>query len=134
MPPAQAAPVPTPVEATPQAEGSLDLAEGSVDALQQYSQDGNKKRSEEKEPQAMAMATQEQSQEQSKADSVNSGTPGMMANMNATGFPNMMNMNMGFNNVDNPQMMQYMLANGMGNFNPMMGSLISKLCSRDAGC
>lgn len=87
-----------------------------MDAFQQYSQDGNKKRSEEKEPQAMA--SQEQSQDQVKANSVNTGTLGVMPNLNASGFPNMMNMNMGF---DNTQMMQYMLGNGMGNFNPMMG-------------
>lgn len=49
----------------------------------------------------------------------------MGGNMNASGFPNMMNMNMNtrFNNpMDYTQMMQYMSANGMGNFNNMMGS------------
>ena len=46
-------------------------------------------------------------------------------NVNASGFPNMMNVNMntGFNNsMEYTQMMQYMSSNGMGNFNNMMGS------------
>ena len=53
-------------------------------------------------------------------------TPNMMdVSMNANGFPNMMNMNMGYgNNMDYNQMMQYMAGNGMGNFANMMGSSI----------
>lgn len=38
--------------------------------------------------------------------------------MDGNDFANMMN---GFNNMDYNQMMQMMAANGMGNFNPMMG-------------
>lgn len=38
--------------------------------------------------------------------------------MDGNDFSNMMN---GFNNMDYNQMMQMMAANGMGNFNPMMG-------------
>jgi hypothetical protein len=51
----------------------------------------------------------------------------MDANLNAGGFPNMMNMNMhpGFSNpMDYTQMMQYMSANEMGNMSTMMGSWI----------
>jgi hypothetical protein len=52
--------------------------------------------------------------------------------MNASGFPNMMNMNMNmntsFNNpMDYNSMMQYMSANGMGNLNNMIGSLSCSL-------
>lgn len=41
--------------------------------------------------------------------------------MDGNDFANMMN---GFNNMDYNQMMQMMAANGMGNFNPMMGKSI----------
>jgi hypothetical protein len=63
--------------------------------------------------------------DQAKANGAVGGPFNMGVNMNAGGFPNMMNMNMNtsFNNpVDYNQMMQYMSANGMGNFNNMMGS------------
>lgn len=42
--------------------------------------------------------------------------------MDGNDFANMMN---GFNNMDYNQMMQMMAANGMGNFNPMMGEFAS---------
>jgi hypothetical protein len=56
----------------------------------------------------------------------------MGVDMNASGFPNMMNMNMNmntsFNNpMDYNSMMQYMSANGMGNLNNMIGSLSCSL-------
>ena len=58
----------------------------------------------------------------------------MGVNMNAGGFPSMMNMNMNmnmntsFNNpMDYNSMMQYMSANGMGNLNNMMGALSCSL-------
>ena len=63
--------------------------------------------------------------DQSKANGAGDGTFTMDVNVNAGGFPNMMNVNMhtGFNNpMDYAQMMQYMSANGMGNLNNMMGS------------
>lgn len=63
--------------------------------------------------------------DQAKANEAAGGPFNVGVNMNAGGFPNMMNMNMNtsFNNpMDYNQMMQYMSANGMGNFNNMMGS------------
>ena len=79
------------------------------------------------------MMGQEQNLDLGMTNGVNPGTLGVLPNMNASGFPNMMNMsmNMGF---DNTQMMQYMLANGMGNFNPMLGMSFSKLSRRDVAC
>lgn len=75
-------------------------------------------------------------QELSQANVVENGAPnGMAGNSNFHSFPNMMNMNMnmGFNNnMDYNQMMQYMSANGMGNFNNMMGSwLLNLACAED---
>jgi hypothetical protein len=63
--------------------------------------------------------------DETKADGVAASQFNMGVDMGASGFPNMMNMSMntGFNNpVDYNQMMQYMSANGMGNFNNMMSS------------
>jgi hypothetical protein len=65
--------------------------------------------------------------DQSKANGAGDGTFSMDVNLNAGGFPNMMNMTMhtGFSNpMDYTQMVQYMSANGMGNMNNMMGSWI----------
>jgi len=47
--------------------------------------------------------------------------------MDPTDFSNMMN---GFNNMDYNQMMQMMAANGMGNFNPMMGKFALQMNTR----
>ena len=64
-------------------------------------------------------------QDQNKANGAPDGAFNMGVNMNTSGFPNIMNMNMntGFGNpMDYTQMMQYMSTNGMGTFNNMMGS------------
>lgn len=53
-----------------------------------------------------------------KATFSNSQDQAATNGMDANDFSNMMN---GFNNMDYNQMMQMMAANGMGNFNPMMG-------------
>ena len=64
------------------------------------------------------------SQDQNKASGGPDAPFNMGVNTNASDFPNMMNMNMnaGFSNpMDYTQMMQYMPANEIGNFNNMMG-------------
>jgi hypothetical protein len=54
---------------------------------------------------------------------VKATTQSVGPDMNNNGFPNMMNLSPGFNNMDYNQMMQFMssnMGNGMASFNPMM--------------
>jgi hypothetical protein len=102
-------------------DGSKEPAGTRVDTHQQ---DTQAQVEDEKEP-AEGESKELTGHDETKADGAAAGLFNMGVDMSGSGFPNMVNMNMNtsFNNpVDYNQMMQYMSANGMGNFNNMMGS------------
>jgi hypothetical protein len=97
------------------------VADDEVDATQQ---DLRAQAEDEKRP-VEGESRESTDYDQTKANGAVDGAFNMGVNMNAGGFPTMMNMNMNtsFSNpMDYNQMMQYVSPNGMGNFNNMMGS------------
>lgn len=113
--------------AVPTGDGTQPLNEGEdltgqrVDAIQEVAGIP----AEEEKTSVERELSESAGHDQTKPDGAGDGTFNMGFNMNASGFPNLMNMNMpaGFNNaMDYSQMMQYMSANGMGNLTNMMGS------------